>query len=114
MNECEKYSLKDTIIFENLPLKKDGKANLADQVCEFLYSHLSYKSQSSNIMDLSNSGRVMKMPLFQSYYDELRCTEMFHKLVHEISCFHSSINSAIFAWRHVSVLLSDVVSTKFL
>ena len=48
MNECEKYSSKDTIIFENLPLKKDGKANLADQVCEFLYSHLSYKSQSSN------------------------------------------------------------------
>ena len=48
MNECEKYSSKDTIIFENLPLKKDGKANLADQVCELLYSHLSYKSQSSN------------------------------------------------------------------
>ena len=41
MNECEKYSSKDTIIFENVPLKKDGKANLADQVCDFLYSHLS-------------------------------------------------------------------------
>lgn len=48
VNECEKYSSKDTIIFENLPIIKDGKVNLADQVCDFLYSHLSYRSHSSN------------------------------------------------------------------
>ena len=49
MNQCEEYSSKDTIIFENLPLKTDGKANLTDQVCDFLCSHLSYKSHTSNV-----------------------------------------------------------------
>ena len=64
-------------------------------------------------MEVANFGRIMKTPLFLSYYYKLHCTEMFHEPVHVILCFHPLVKSAAIAWRHVSALPSDVEGIKF-
>ena len=46
VDECEKYSSKDCLIFENLPIKKpEGKVpTLKHQVCDFLLKYLNWET----------------------------------------------------------------------
>lgn len=47
INECEKYSSKDSIIFDNLPIRND-KTPLDHQVCDFLKQFLNYDTHPQN------------------------------------------------------------------
>ena len=47
VNEIEKYSSKDCLIIDNMPLG-DSKWNLEIQVCNFLKNYLNYESHPSN------------------------------------------------------------------
>ena len=47
VNECEKYSSKDSIIFDNLPLRNDNTP-LSHQVCDFLQKYLNFTTHPQN------------------------------------------------------------------
>ena len=48
IHEQERYSSKDTLIFENAPIYNDKNCPLADQMCDFLKDYLSFETCPGN------------------------------------------------------------------